>query len=251
MRITHLITYLNRLLRVAEIEDSSMNGLQVEGAEEVSRVAFAVDACQAAFDKAAAQGAQLLIVHHGLFWDKPIFLAGPHYRRIKTLLKANLALYAAHLPLDYHPKLGNNAELARLLRLKNRRPFGLYRKMFLGVSGELAKPLPVETVARQLARATGQPIVRVLKNGPKLVRRVGCISGGAAKMLDQVAAAGLDTYVTGETAHSAFHEAAELRLNVIFGGHYATEILGLKALARRIKAKFNLQTVFLDLPTGC
>ena len=250
MRKAHLIKYLNQLLRVAEIEDASKNGLQVEGASEVSRVAFAVDACQAAFAEAAAKDAQLLIVHHGLFWDKPLILTGPHYHRISTLLKANLALYAAHLPLDCHPKLGNNAELARLLRLKNRRPFGKYHKAILGFSGELAKPLPLDALARQLERATGLPPVRVLASGPKLVRRVGCVSGGAADMMDQAAAAGLDTYVTGEATHRAFHEAAELRINVIFGGHYATEILGLKVLARHLKQRFSLDTVFLNLPTG-
>ena len=250
MRKAHLIKYLNQLLRVAEIEDTSKNGLQVEGAAEVSRVAFAVDACQAAFEQAKALGAQLLIVHHGLFWDKPVIFTGLHYRRIKTLVQANLALYAAHLPLDCHPKLGNNAELARLLKLKNRRPFGKYHKALLGFSGELAKPLPLDTLARQLAQATGLPLVRVLASGPKLVRRVGCVSGGAADMMDQAAAAGLDTYVTGEATHRAFHQAAELRINVIFGGHYATEILGLKALARHLERRFRLETVVLNLPTG-
>jgi dinuclear metal center YbgI/SA1388 family protein len=250
MKKTHLVKYLNQLLHIGEIEDSSQNGLQVDGAEEISRVAFAVDACQASFAAAAAKGAQLLMVHHGLFWGKPLILTGAHYRRIKTLLNANIALYAAHLPLDCHPQVGNNAELARVLGLKKRRPFGCYHKRLLGFSGELSQPAHLRRLAARLAQASGVPVVRVLDNGPKLVRQVGCVSGGAADMMGQAAEAGLDVYVTGEATHRAFHEAAELRLNVIFGGHYATETFGLKAVARALEKKFGLETVFLDLPTG-
>jgi dinuclear metal center YbgI/SA1388 family protein len=250
MRREDLVKYLDRLLRNADIKDSSQNGLQVEGVGEIQRVALAVDACQAAFQRAAKAGAQLLIVHHGLFWDKPVLPVGPHYRRLRTLFDAGLNLYACHLPLDAHPKLGHNAELCRLLGLKARRAFGKHHGAEIGFGGALPKPLPLKAVAERLARATGEPPVRVLACGPKLVRRLGCISGGAASMLEQAQLAGFDTYVTGEASHGAFHDAEERGVNVIFGGHYATETLGLKALARHLEAKFRLKTVFLDLPTG-
>ena len=250
MRRDELTAYLNETLRVKEIEDSSQNGLQVEGPEEVMRVAFGVDGCRATFEQAVAAGAQLLIVHHGLFWNKPLRLVGPLFRRVRTLIEGGCGLYAVHLPLDLHPEVGNNAELARLLELKDTRAFGEYHGNDIGIGGVLDLPLPLETLVERLARSTGEPPVRVLAHGPEMVSRVGCISGGAAPMMDQVVSAGFDTFVTGETAHSCFHDAAEYGLNVIYGGHYATETLGVKALARHLAARFGLETVFLDFPTG-
>lgn len=249
MKRATLVAYLDRLLRTARIEDGSKNGLQVEGVEEVETVAFAVDACQAAFARAANNGAQLLILHHGIFWSKPLVLTGLHYRRVKTLLDANVNVYAAHLPLDSHPTLGNNAELARAFGLLRRKPFGKYGKDLIGFSGELPRRTPLRELVKRLERATGCSVVKVFDYGPAQVRTVGCISGGAADMLDQAHRAGLDLYVTGEAKHGAQHEAAELKMNVIFGGHYATEVLGLKALARHLEKRFKLRTVFLNLPT--
>ncbi|MFH0939323.1 MAG: Nif3-like dinuclear metal center hexameric protein [Planctomycetota bacterium] len=250
MKCAKLIKYLNAFLRVSEIEDDSKNGLQVEGADEVAHVAFAVDACQAAFEQAVSKRTQLLIVHHGIFWNHSLTLTGPHYRRMKTLIQGNVGLYGAHLPLDAHPTVGNNAELIRVLGLKKRRPFGKYHKSVIGFAGELPHAVPLNLLVERLQRVTGLPPVRVLAFGPKRVRTVGCISGGAAEMLDQAHTAGFDLYVTGETQHRAFHDAQERRMNVIFGGHYATEVLGLKALARHVEKKFQLKTTFLDLPTG-
>jgi len=255
MKREELITYLDNYLRVKEIEDSSQNGLQVEGPEEVTadnlaKVAFAVDSCQAAFERAVATGAQLLIVHHGLFWDKPLRLVGPIFQRVKTLIEGGCGLYAVHLPLDFHPEVGNNAELARLLELKDTRAFGEYHGSTIGIGGALEPPIWLDVLVERLARATGGPPVRVLAHGPAEVSRVGCISGGAAFLMDQVADAGFDTFVTGETSHSFFHQAAERGLNVVHGGHYATETLGVKALARHLEEKFGLETTFLDIPTG-
>jgi len=237
-------------LRVKEIEDSSQNGLQVEGPEEVTKVAFAVDSCQVAFKRAVATGARLLIVHHGLFWDKPLCLVGPLFQRVKTLIEGGCGLYAVHLPLDFHPEVGNNAELARLLGLKDTRAFGEYQGHKIGIGGVLEPAIPLDMLVEQLARATGEPPLRVLAHGPAEVSQVGCISGWGSDMMDQVADAGFDTFVTGETSHSFFHQAAEWSLNVVYGGHYATETLGVKALARHLDEKFGLETTFLDIPTG-
>ena len=250
MKRDELITYLDDYLRVKEIEDTSQNGLQVEGPEEVTKVAFAVDSCQAAFERAVATEAQLLIVHHGLFWDKPFRLVGPLFRRVKTLIESGCGLYAAHLPLDLHPQVGNNAELARILGLKDTRAFGEHHGSKIGLGGVLDPPTPLDVLVEQLARATGEPPVRVLAHGPAEASQVGCISGWGADLMDQVADAGFDTFVTGETSHTFFHQAAEWGLNVLYGGHYATETLGVKALARHLEEKFGLETTFLDIPTG-
>ena len=250
MERSKLVSYLDDYLRVNEIQDASQNGLQVQGPQEVTRVAFAVDGCQASFEQAVAAGAQLLIVHHGLFWDKPVRLVGPLFRRVRTLITGGCGLYAVHLPLDMHPQVGNNAELVRLLGLQDPRPFGEYHGNQIGSGGTLDPPTPLDTLVERLTQATGEPPVRVLAHGPAQAARVGCISGGAAMMMAQVAAAGFDTFVTGETDHTFFHHAAEYNLNVIYGGHYGTETLGVKALARHLAEQFNLETTFLNLPTG-
>ena len=250
MKRDELITYLDEYLRVREIEDSSQNGLQVEGPEEVTRIAFAVDGCQATFEQAVAAGAQLLIVHHGLFWDKPLRLVGPYFRRVKALVVGGCGLYAVHLPLDLHPEVGNNAELARVLGLQDTRAFGKYHGSEVGIGGVLDPPLPLDTLIERLTQAIGEPPLRVLAHGPEEASQVGCISGGAAMMMDQVAGTGFDTFVTGETSHTFFHYGVEWGLNVIYGGHYATETLGVKALARHLEGKFGLETLFLDVPTG-
>jgi dinuclear metal center YbgI/SA1388 family protein len=245
-----LVSYLDRYLRVRDIEDTSQNGLQVEGPLEVTRVACAVDACLAAFEQAVSADAQLLVVHHGLFWSEPQRLIGPHLRRVKTLLAGRCGLYAVHLPLDSHPDVGNNVELARLLRLVDTRPFGVYHGVDIGVAGVLDPPLDLPGLLGRLIEATGTPPLRVLDHGPDLIETVGCVSGDAAEMVDQAAEAGLDAFITGETRHGVFHQAAELGLNVLFAGHYETEKLGLMALQHHLADQFELETVFLHIPTG-
>ncbi len=253
MQLRDLVSYLDEYLRVSEIEDDSQNGLQVAGPAEVTKVAFAVDGCLAACEQAVAWGADLLIVHHGLFWGRPVRLVGPLFRRVQALISGGCGLYGVHLPLDMHPEVGNNAELARLLELQDIQPFGAYHgNQGIGIGGRLDPPLRLSALVGRLTQATGKPVVRVVPHGPTTVSRVGCISGGAAMMISQVVEAGCDTFVTGETAHGFFHDAAEWGLNVVYGGHYATETLGVKALARHLAARFGpeIETTFLDLPTG-
>ena len=249
MKLQQLAAHLDAYLRVKEIKDSAVNGLQVEGPSEIKRVAFAVDARLAAFTEAAEMGAQLLIVHHGLFWTTVQPLTGPHYRRIRALIEGKVGLYASHLPLDAHPKVGNNAQLARALGLRRRVPAGEYHGQVIGVGGVLARSIPVPELAARLAAATGCPVVRTVDGG-RPARRVACVSGGAADMARQIAEAGYDTYVTGEVSHSSEPLIEELGINVIFGGHYGTETLGLKALAAHLHREFRLETRFIALPTG-
>ncbi len=250
MRRDELVEYLDGYLRVGEIEDKSQNGLQVGGPEEVTKVAFAVDGCQASFERAAAAGAQLLVVHHGLFWSDSQLLTGLHFRRVRTLIDGRCGLYAVHLPLDAHREVGNNAEMARLLRLRDVRPFGEYNGLEIGMVGVLDHRMDMPGFLGRLIQALGSPPIRVLDHGPDEIDRVGCVSGGAASMMDQAAREGVDAYVTGETSHSCYHEAGERGLNVFFSGHYATETLGVKALARHLEEEFEVETIFIDLPTG-
>lgn len=250
MELKALAVYLDEYLSVEAIEDKSQNGLQIEGPGEVKKVAFAVDGCQVSFDRAVEEGAELLVVHHGLFWEDSPLLVGPHFRRVRTLVEGGCGLYAVHLPLDMHPAVGHNAEMVRLLGLEDREPFGDYHGVEIGFAGRLDVPLDMPGLIGRMVDALGRPPIRVLDYGPEEIERVGCVSGGAASLVDQVEDAGLDAYITGETSHTFFHQVVERELNVLFAGHYATETLGLLALARHIEETFDLETVFLDIPTG-
>ncbi|HEU5260731.1 MAG TPA: Nif3-like dinuclear metal center hexameric protein [Gemmatimonadales bacterium] len=249
MRLSDLASYLDGYLRVREVPDAAeaVNGLQVANAGDVTRVGAAVDLCEATVRLAAEQGADLLLVHHGLFWGGPKPLTGSAYRRVAGLIRQNIALYSAHLPLDLHPDVGNNAMLARQLGVTARGEFGEEYGVRIGVWGEL--DVPRAALQQQLATVLGAA-PRVMAFGPERVRRVGIVTGGAGSMIPQAAAAGLDTYITGEGAHHTFFDAEELRMNVFYAGHYATETVGVKALAEHVSARFGLPWTFLDHPTG-
>ena len=250
MERDELVTYLDTYLQVETIEDSSNNGLQVEGAENVTRLAFAVDAGLAAFQGARAAEAQMLLVHHGLFWSKPVMVIGIHHRRIQALLDADLSLYASHLPLDFHHEVGNNSTLARWLKLEDAAPFGDYKGHPAGYAGQLTERVSLDRFVAQVEQSLGEPTIKIWPFGSETVQKVGIVSGGAASLIDQAAEAGVEVYLTGEMSHNFYHLAQELGLNVIYGGHYATETAGLRSLAEHLSERFDLETVFLELPTG-
>jgi len=242
-----LVTYLDDYLSCRGTGDYSDNGLQVEGGEDVTRLALAVDACQETIERAVAAGARMLIVHHGLFWGKALRVVGPHRRRVQALLDGGCSLYAAHLPLDRHPEVGNNAQLARMLGLTVTGGLGEAFGLPVGVIAT-ATITRTALVARLAASLGVTPLV--LPGGPEQVRTIGIISGGAARDIATAATVGCDTYITGETSHSSYHDAAEYGVNVIYAGHYATETVGLKALAAHLDAQFALPSTFIDRPTG-
>ncbi|MGD2206088.1 MAG: Nif3-like dinuclear metal center hexameric protein, partial [Anaerolineae bacterium] len=161
MNRDELVAYLDDYLQVSAIEDKSNNGLQVEGTDDVTRLAFAVDAGLAAFEAAAKAATQMLIVHHGLFWSKPVMLTGIHRRRVQQLLEADLSLYAVHLPLDFHNKVGNNATLACWLHLEEAVPFGEYKGHSAGVAGTLPQTIPLDRFTARVEEALGQPVIGV------------------------------------------------------------------------------------------
>ncbi len=247
-----IVSHLDAYLRTAEIKDYdvALNGLQVQNGGSVSRIVAAVDACQASIDAAAAhahRGPALLLVHHGLFWDGNIPLTDRRYRRVKALIESDTALYSSHIPLDLHAEVGNNAVLARLLGLQVQGMFGLHRGTPIGVWGttESSRDAIEARLASELRSA-----VKVIPGGPSVVRRVGIITGAASSALAEARTAGLDTFITGEGPQHTYFDAMEWGLNVFYAGHYATETLGVQALAERLHQEFGLPWEFHWHPTG-
>ncbi len=232
--------------------DVSLNGIQVGMREqEVTKAAVAVDACRETFERAAALGADLLLVHHGLFWGKPLPITGAHFRRIQFLMNHGLALYAAHLPLDMHPEVGNNAGLAEILGLQERQPFGEYHGTALGVQGRLPEALDLDGLMERLwGGLPGEGRVQTLPFGPAEISTVGIVSGGAPRTVGEALEKGLDCFITGDASHEIYHQALEGGVHVIFGGHYWTEIWGVRRLADQMEKALGLETVFIDVPTG-
>jgi len=244
-----LARYCDRLLRTRDIGDydGAVNGLQVENRGRVTRIAAAVDASLATARLAVEARADLLLVHHGLFWSPAHPWTGRKYELLRLLLDHNLAVYSSHLPLDAHPRLGNNAQLCAALGLRRLRPFFLSHGQPIGFQS--ATRLTRDEVVRRLRHATGvEP--RVIAAGPAICRRIGVVTGGAGNDLRRAAQEGVDTFITGEGAHWTRTVAEELGLNVLYGGHYATETFGVKALAAHLSRKFGLPWTFLDHPSG-
>jgi dinuclear metal center YbgI/SA1388 family protein len=257
VRLPQIHSYLDAYLRIREVPDdaNAFNGLQVENRGEVGRVVAAVDASQATIDGLAGSDGRpaLLLVHHGLFWDGAQPMTGRRYRRVRALLAQDAALYSAHIPLDLHPEVGNNAVLARLLGLADTEPFGDHKGALIGVVGRLAQgPVGRARLVSQLGAALGIPAgaIRVIPGGPEQVTRVGVITGGAGSAITQASEAGCDCFITGEGAAHTYFDAMELGINVLYAGHYATETLGVRALAAHVGSHFNLPWEFHDHPTG-
>ncbi len=244
-----LARYCDRHLRTDQFEDwpGAVNGLQVENRGQVSHIAAAVDGTLATIQLAIAAQADLLLVHHGLFWSQAHPWTGRRYQLFGLLWQHNLAVYSSHLPLDAHPRWGNNILLSTALGLKKRQPFFLEKGRYLGFQGELN--LRREALAARLSRILGKPPL-LLPGGPSLCRRVGVVTGGAGGELKRAAAEGVDTFITGEGPHWTYALAEELGVNAFYGGHYATETFGVKALAAHLAARFHLSWEFLDYPTG-
>jgi dinuclear metal center YbgI/SA1388 family protein len=249
MKLNQLVIFLDEYLRIKEIGDDSLNGLQVENSGNVNKVALTVDASLAAIEKARIAKADLLLVHHGLFWGKPFPLTGIMYPRIQKLIQSDMALYAAHLPLDLHAEVGNNAQVQNILNWPVVGEFGEYHGTIIGREIRFKKPESRDEIVQTIQEKLNcDPVVWAF--GSKQIQHAGYVSGGAVDMLEQAIAAGMDTYITGEPKHSFYWTAKEAGMNVIFAGHYATETLGVKAVGELINTKFGLETVFLDLPTG-
>ena len=247
--LARIVRRCDQVLRTSQIQDwdRAHNGLQVENGGRVTRLAAAVDASLATVRLAIAAGADLLIVHHGLFWSDTVPWTGPRRELQRLLMTHDLAIYSSHLPLDLHPRLGNNARLAAALGFKRLRPFFFEKGAHIGLqtNGRIAR----DELMHRLSHATGVT-PKLLPGGSSVCRRIGIVTGGAGSELKKAAAEGVDTFITGEGPHWAYALAEELGLNVLFGGHYATETFGVKALAEHLSNEFKLPWTFVDHPTG-
>ncbi|NOX62366.1 MAG: Nif3-like dinuclear metal center hexameric protein [Chloroflexi bacterium] len=249
MKRDELVQYLDELLEIRLIPDYGPQGLQIEGRDKVNKLAVAVDAAHPAIDRALEIGADMLIVHHGVFWGGPKRIAGAFGRKVRRFIQADLNLYAAHLALDCHPTLGNNAELCRLLELEAADAYFNYKGRDIGVIAEPIGLLTFEELVQRFGETIGPPL-RVDAFGPARVRRVAVCSGNAIRSLEEAHERGCDAMITGETDYTMVHMPAELGMNVIYGGHYATETLGVQALARHLEARFGLSWEFIDIPVN-
>lgn len=242
-RRDEILEFARELLDLDAFDDYGPMGLQVVGADEVSKVAAAVSSSLELFERAAAAGAQLVIVHHGILWNAdPRVIDRPLRRRLQTLFDADITLAAYHLALDAHPEIGNNILLAEKLGVEDAE-----RVLDLGYGGRLGHPVGVDELAARLQDATGRE-PQVFAGGPDGVEQVAVITGGAARLFPEVAALGYDAFVTGEPSEPTLHAARELGTHFLAGGHYATETFGIEALARRIGEHFAIEWEFLDLP---
>lgn len=244
--------YLDVYLRIEEVPDEpgAVNGLQAENHSGlVSRIVATVDASLETIKTAACGEPCLLLVHHGLFWDGNVPLTGRRYRRIRCLLENDIALYSAHIPLDVHTEVGNNYVLARKLGLGALEFFDTYRGVPLGVQGRLERAIPREEFVSRVEALLGAKAT-LIPGGPDLTERVGIITGGAGSRIGAAREAGVDTYLTGEGAHHTYFDAMELSINAVYAGHYATETVGVKALAEHLSTRFGIPWEFHDHPTG-
>lgn len=244
-----LVDYLDGYLRIDEYPDDprALNGLQVRGGGEVRSLVAAVDASEASIRAAVDAGADVLLVHHGLFWGGLRPVTGRLYRRLAPLIDAGVALYSVHIPLDAHPEVGNSAVLARELGVDVEGRFGDYEGAEIGWWGRLG--VTRSELAGRLEDRLGRP-VHVVPGGPEDVGTAAVVTGAASSLLDEALERGLDAFVTGEGSHHTFFDAREGGINLYYGGHYATETWGVRALARHLEEEFGIAWEFFDDPTG-
>jgi dinuclear metal center YbgI/SA1388 family protein len=247
--LPEIVNYTNDFLRIREIGDwdNALNGLQIENSGGITKIGASVDASTQTLTAAVKQNVNFLIVHHGLFWSGLQPVTGVRRRQLMLAFENNIAVYSAHLPLDLHPKVGNNAQVAAALGLKSNQPFFEEKGQLIGVKACVS--LLRNELDRKLKKALSGP-VKAFMFGPKKTGTIGIITGGAGSEIYRVAQEGIDTFITGEAPHWAAVAAEELGMNLLLGGHYATEVFGVTALAAHLSKRFKTPWVFIDRPTG-
>jgi dinuclear metal center YbgI/SA1388 family protein len=249
-KLTTIAERLDAELRLAEIPDfpGACNGLQMANRSgKVRKVAVAVDACLASMQMAVEAGADLLLVHHGMFWNGQQMLIGAAFEKLRTALDGGLAVYSAHLPLDVHPTMGNNVLLGQACGLSGGEPIVEWKGIHLGLRYEAE--VSRADLANRFSAALDAGRVHVCAGGPEICRRVVLVTGGAGAEVGKLSGIA-DTFLTGEGPHWSYTLAEELGINVFYGGHYATETFGVKALGAWLEREFGLAWIFLDHPTG-
>jgi len=244
-----MVDYTNEFLRIRDVGDwdNALNGLQIENSGRVTRIGAAVDVSTRVLTGAGKKKVDLLIVHHGLFWAGLQPVRSALRGQLKLAFENDIALYSAHLPLDIHPKVGNNAQLVAALGLRSAQPFLEEKGQPVGLKARAS--MPRSELVRKLRRALNGP-VKFFDHGPKQTRTIGIVTGGAGSEIYQAAQENIDTFITGEAPHWAAVAAEELGMNLLLGGHYATEVFGVKALAAHLSRRFKIPSEFIHCPTG-
>ncbi|MGN9403470.1 Nif3-like dinuclear metal center hexameric protein [Pseudomonas syringae] len=245
--LSTLVEEADRYLNSARIQDYCPNGLQVEGRPQVMRIVSGVTASQALLDAAVDAQADLVLVHHGYFWkgENPC-VVGMKQHRLKTLLKHDISLLAYHLPLDVHPEVGNNVQLARQLDITVEGPLDPENPRVVGLIGSLSEPMTARDFARRVQDALGRE--PLLIEGSQMIRRVGWCTGGGQNYIDQAVLEGVDLFLSGEASEQTFHSARENDISFIAAGHHATERYGVQALGDYLARRFALEHIFIDCP---
>src|SRR5437879_4650451 len=247
--LSNIVSYSDDFLRIRDVGDwdNALNGLQIENSGGVTRLGAAVDVSTRVLTEATKKKVDLLIVHHGLFWPGWQPVRKSLRRQLQIAFENDIALYSAHLPLDLHPQVGNNAQLARALGLRSTTPFFEEKGQLIGLKARAA--MSRDQLLRKLEKSLGGA-VKTFNFGPPKTKLLGIVTGGAGGEIDRVAQEKIDTFITGEAPHWAAVAAEELGINLLLGGHYATETFGVKALATRLSEKFSLPWQFIDRSTG-
>ena len=244
------VAMMDAELNAAEVPDYSgaMNGLQLDGKGTVTKIAAAVDASLPVVEKAVAAGCDLLLVHHGMFWQGAQPVTGAMFRKLKLAMDAGMAIYSSHIPLDVHPMLGNNECLAKAIGMDSPEPFFPWKGIELGLRQSM--DIELDELLDRLRNATGAAVHHCPGRAESGVGRVGVITGGAGSEVASIAAAGVDTFITGEGPHWSYPLAEELGVNLVYAGHYATETFGVRALAKWLGDRVGAEHLFIDHPTG-
>lgn len=238
------------LFDIRSYQDISLNGLQIESSnKEIRKIAFAVDACMDTICQAADERADMLFVHHGLFWGKPLAIADSHYQRVKKCIENDMALFACHIPLDAHPLYGNNAQMALRLGMTSYDPFGEFMGKSVGFKGRLPFPMTAMEIAR-LLNFDAESGLEIISFGKDMVETAGIISGGASEDVAVAIDENLDLFITGEARHEDYHFVKEHNMNMIAGGHYRSEVFGVQAVMRYVKGEWGIDAFFIDSETG-
>jgi len=250
VKLKNIVKFLDNYLKIKDIEDTSWNGLQVEGKPDVNKIVFTENAGLDTFKKAIKEGTDMIVVHHGHFWKtgNPSFV-GSNKERVALLYKNGISLYAAHLPLDRHREVGNNAQLLKLLGAKIKKGFFMENGKNVGWIGKFKKPVSLKDIVKKLTSNLKAKCTPLLFGSDKIKALAVCSGGGGYKSFYDALNEKVDLYLTGDTIE-VYNSAKDAKFNVIFAGHYATEILGVKALMPLIEKRFKVKAVFIDDPTG-
>ena len=239
-QLASIIAFLESTLQSNRYQDASLNGVQVGGWDgPVSKVAYSVDSGLSVIESAVSEGADLLIVHHGIFWDKPLPLIGALRDKVELLMKHKCTLFASHLPLDGNPEVGNAFELGRYLDVNDLEQFLEYKGATIGAKGTVTGQ-SIQSITKKLSQLTGAINPLVFTFGPEKINSVGLVTGSGAFAINYAAQSKLDLLITGEPKQEAYHLAKELKMNVIFAGHYATETFGVAAITKKVAEKLSL-----------